>query len=64
MLESDWLTNILRCAIIFREITANVVPGSSRPHYSSVSLCQMISVISKGLTTAIQPKPTRHWPNT
>ncbi len=28
---------------------ANVVPGSSRPHYSSVSLRQMISVISKGL---------------
>ncbi len=43
---------------------ANVVPGSSRPHYSSVSLRQMISVTSKGLTTAIQPKPTRHWPNT
>ncbi len=38
----------------------NVDPGSSRLHYSSISLRQMISVISIGLTTAIQPKPTRH----
>ncbi len=53
MLESDWLTNVLRCAIIFRE-----THGERRPHYSSVSLRQMISVISKGLTTAKQPKPT------
>ncbi len=37
----------------------NVVPGSSRPHYSSVSLRQIISVISKGLTTAIQPKTNK-----
>ena len=29
MLESDKLPNVLRCAIIFREHTLNVVPGSS-----------------------------------
>ena len=39
MLESDWLTNVLRRAVIFRET-----------HYSSVSLRQMVSVISKVLT--------------
>ncbi len=42
MLESDWLTNVLFSG----KRTANVVPGSSRPHYNSVSLRQMISVIS------------------
>ncbi len=51
MLESDWLTNVLRCAILFRE--THLGERSSRqlswPHYSSVSLRQMISVISKVL---------------
>ncbi len=60
MLESDWLMNVLRCAIISGKRTANVVPGRlstalqfriTSPNYFSYS---------KGL--AIQPKPTRHWP--
>ncbi len=38
--------------------TVNVVPGSSRPHYMTISLRQIISVISKGLTTEQYPKPT------
>ncbi len=50
MLESDWLMNVLRHAIIFREMHGE---RSSRqfswPQYSSVSLCQMISVISNDL---------------
>ncbi len=50
ILESDWLTNVLRCAAIFRETYGK---RSSRqhawPHYSSISLRQMISVISKVL---------------
>ncbi len=51
MLESDWLTNVLRCAILFRE--THLGERSSRqlswPRYSSISLRQMISVISKVL---------------
>ncbi len=48
MLESDWLTNVLRCAIIFRETHGERSSRQlSRPHYSSVSLRQMISLISK-----------------
>ncbi len=43
MLESDWLTNVLRCAIIFMETHGE---RSSRqlswPHYSSVSLRLML----------------------
>ncbi len=41
MLESDCLTNVLRCAIIFRETQGE---RSSRqvPLYSSISLRQMI----------------------
>ncbi len=50
MLESDWLKNVLWCAIIFRETHGE---RSSRQlswlHYSFVSLRQMISVISKVL---------------
>ncbi len=50
MLESDWLTDVLRRVIISREAHGE---RSSRqiswPHYSSVSLRQMISVISKVL---------------
>ncbi len=53
MLESDWLRNVLRCAIIFREMHGE---RSSRqlswPHYSSVSLRQIISVIAKVLKPA------------
>ncbi len=64
MLESDWLTNVLRCAIIFRETHGE---SSSRqlswPHYSSVSLRQMISVISKVLQQKNNQNPQRHWPN-
>ncbi len=33
MLESDWLMNVLKCAIVFRE--AHVVPGSSLDHITS-----------------------------
>ncbi len=33
MLESDWLMNVLKCAIVFRE--AHVVPGSSLKHITS-----------------------------
>ncbi len=48
MLESDWLTNVLRCIIIFRETHGE---RSSRQlswlHYMTISLRQMISVISK-----------------
>ncbi len=48
MLESDWLTNVLRCTIIFRETHGERSSRQlSRPHYSSVSLRQMISLISK-----------------
>ncbi len=43
MLESDWLTNVLRCVIIFRETHGE---SSSRqlswPHYITISLRQMI----------------------
>ncbi len=64
ILESDWLTNVLRCAIIFRETHDE---RSSRqlswPHYSSVSLCQVISVISKVLQQKNNQNPQRHWPN-
>ncbi len=49
MLKSDWLMNILTCAIIFREAR-----GWSWPHHMSISLRHMISVIS----TAKEPKPT------
>ncbi len=48
MLESDWLTNVLRCVIIFRETHGE---RSSRQlswlHYMTISLRQTISVISK-----------------
>ncbi len=64
MLESDWLTNVLRCAIISREMHGE---RSSRqlswPHYSSVSLRQMISVISKVLQQKNNQNPQWHWPN-
>ncbi len=50
MLESDWLTNVLRCSAIFRETYGE---RSSRqlswPHYMTISLWKMISVISKVL---------------
>ncbi len=50
MLESDWLTNVLSRVIIFRETHSESSSRQlSRPHYSSVSLRQMISVISKVL---------------
>jgi len=55
MLESDWLTNVLRCAIIFRETHGK---RSSRqlswPHYSFVSLM----IYFKGLTSEKWSKPT------
>ncbi len=45
MLESDWLMNVLRCVIILRETHGE---RSSRqlswPHYSSVSLRQIIPI--------------------
>ncbi len=48
MLESDWLTIVLRSAIIFREMHGERSSKQlSWPHYSSVSLRLMISVISK-----------------
>ncbi len=47
MLESDWLTNVLKCAIIFRETHGERSSKQlSWPSYSSVSL-RTISVISK-----------------
>ncbi len=58
MLESDWLTKVLRRAIIFRETHGE---RSSRqlswPHYSSVSLRQMICYF-KGFKTEKLSKPT------
>ncbi len=48
MLESDWLTNILRCAIIFRETHGECSSRQlSWPHYMTTSLHQIISVITK-----------------
>ncbi len=59
MLESDLLTSVLRRAIIFRETHGECSSRQlSWPHYSSVSLRQMISVISKGLKTEKLSKHT------
>ncbi len=64
MLESDWLTNILRCAIIFREMQDECSSRQlSWPHCSSVSLHQMISVISQVFQQKNNQNPPRHWPN-
>ncbi len=60
MLESDWLMNVLKCAIVFRE--AHVVPGSSLDRIT-ISLRKMISVISKVLQQKNNQNPQRHWPN-
>ncbi len=60
MLESDWLMNVLKCAIVFRE--AQVVPGSSLNRIT-ISLRKMISVISKVLQQKNNQNPQRHWPN-
>ncbi len=61
MLESDWLTNVLRCAIIFRETHSKRSSRQlSRPHYSSVSLRQIIYVISKVLQLQNNQNPQRH----
>jgi len=47
MLESDWLTNALRRALCnYFQGNAQLVPGRSWPHYMSISLRQVISVIS------------------
>ncbi len=58
MLESDWLTNVLTCAIIFRETHGE---HSSRqlswPHYMTISLHQTISVISKVLQEQYNQNP-------
>ncbi len=62
MLESDWLTNDVRWAIIFRETQGE---RSSRqlslPDYSSVSLPHMIYVISKVLQQKNNQNPRRLW---
>ncbi len=64
MLESDWLTNVLRCAIIFRETQGERNSRQlSWPHYSSVSLHQIISVILNVLQQKNNQNPQRHWPN-
>ncbi len=42
--------------------TENVVTGSW-PHYMSISLRQIISVISKVLQQKNNQNPQRHWPN-
>ncbi len=58
MLESDWLTNVLRCAIIFRKTHGE---HSSRqfswPHYMTISLHKIISVISM----VSQQKINQNW---
>ncbi len=64
MLESDLMTNVLRCVIIFRETHGE--PSSrqlSRPHYMTISLRQMISVISKVLQQKNNQNPQQHWTN-
>ncbi len=61
MLESDWLRNVLRCAIIFREKHSE---RSSRQlswsHYMTLSLRKMISVISKVLQQKYNQNLQRH----
>ncbi len=58
MLESDWLTNVLRCAIIFRKTHGE---HSSRqfswPHYMTISLRLIIYVISM----VSQQKINQNW---
>jgi len=50
MLESNLLMNaIINVQLFSGKYTAKVVPGRSWPNYSSISLCQMISVISRAL---------------
>ncbi len=64
MLESDWLTNVLRCAIIVRETQGERSSKQlSWPHYSSISLRQMIYVIAKVLKQKNNQNPQRHLPN-
>ncbi len=63
-LESDCLTNVLRCAIIFRETHGERSSRQlSRPHYMTISLRQMISGISKVLQQKNNQNPQWHWPN-
>jgi len=43
--------------------TAKVFPARSWPHYSSISLCQIITNISLPYSLQQQIKPKRHWPS-
>ncbi len=60
MLEYDWRLLLLKGAIIFRETHSE---RSSRQLSTAFQFRITSQMISKALTTAIQPKPTRHCPN-
>ncbi len=66
MLESDWLTNVLRCAIIFREKhgerSSRQVLTALLDHITSPNDLRYF----KGPYSLKQQKnqnPQRHWPN-
>ncbi len=62
MLESDWLTNILRRAIIFRETHGE---RSSRQAALDRITCKyhFTKLFQKVLQQQNNQNPQRHWPN-
>ncbi len=58
MLEFDWLMNILKCAIILKEIKSNQIKSLLLSHHHSTSA--LVSEILTSVLQTVQKKPKKN----